>query len=390
MLILQSILVYGFVIWVMTYFGNIAYKCQYPQGFGRLDTVEGKNRSLAIIFTKNYFLIPILVFSFFAAVRFQVGVDCETYKEIFYDLGRFGESLRGENIEEGFVFLSKLTYNITGAHYLLFFILAFLQIGLYYIALQKDRQALKFLGIAIFIGGHYWSLMNGMRQNIAACAFVAMIPLLLDKKWSYLVIGTLLAMTMHRSALLIAPLAVVAYLCRNKILNKYLQLGLLVACFFMMNKFNGIFSDSILDFATQAGYDSDEIEVYTNLEATEYKFGLRMILQYVVFGIAVWYSDKMYCMYNSRIFNTMYNLFFIGICLKLLFYNNFTVGRLIYYLVCFTPVILSYFMFYLWKTKKWTLLFAVISLLTIQMGWSIYSDVSHKGVAEAMLYKFDL
>ena len=121
LLVIQSIIVYGLMIWVMTYFGKIAYKSQYPQGFGGIDRFENKKRSLSYLFREGYFLIPILVFCFFAAVRFQVGVDCETYKDIFYDLGKWGISLKAPNIEEGFVFLSKFTYSLTGSHYLLFF-----------------------------------------------------------------------------------------------------------------------------------------------------------------------------------------------------------------------------------------------------------------------------
>lgn len=378
------------MLWVMTYFGKIAYKSQYPRGFGEYNLLINKKISLFPLFSQSYFVIPIFVFCFFAAVRFQVGVDCETYKKLFYEINYFGESSRAENIEEGFVFFSKITYAITGSHYLLFFVLAFLQIALYYIALQKERQALMFLGVSLMLTGHYWSLMNGMRQNIAACAFVAMIPFIINKKWVFFVIGVIFATTMHRSAFLLLPIGVLAYFLKDKIPNKYLQFGVLAVSFALMNKLENIFSVGLMSFASEAGYSEDEISIYTELEATTYKFGLRMYLLYIVYSIIVFFSNRMYKYYNSKVFNTMYNLFFIAICLTLIFYNNFTVNRILYYFTCFNAVIVSYLMFFLWKNRKTSILFFTILMLLVQTIWSIFSDVQNKGLLESSLYKFDL
>ena len=167
-------------MWVMTHFGKVAYRSQYPLGFGNVDRYADSEVPLYTLFTKPYFLIPIFIFCLFAALRFRVGADCESYKESFYNLGIFGYIRTGEvEIESGFVFLSTFVYYITGTHYLLFFILAFLQIGTYYYSLRKERYALVYLGVALFLSGEYWSWMNGMRQNIAACAFVAIIPFII-------------------------------------------------------------------------------------------------------------------------------------------------------------------------------------------------------------------
>lgn len=389
-LALQSIIVYGLLIWVMTFFGKIAYRTQYPQGYDGIDRLENKKRSISYLFSESYFLIPILFFCLFAAVRYQVGVDCEAYKDIFYDLNRLGASSRSEEVEAAYIFLSKITYSLTKTHYLLFFVLAFLQIGLYYIALQKERQALVFFGVSLMLTGHYWSLMNGMRQNIAACAFVAMIPLIINKKWLFFIAGTMLAATMHRSAMLLLPLGIVAYFLKNWIPNKYLQFAILAVSFALMNKLDNVFSENLMAFAGEAGYSENEITTYTELEATTYKFGLRMYLQYAVFCLAIFFSDKMHKLFNSKAFNVMYNLFFIGICLLLIFYNNFTIQRILYYFTCFNCIIVSYLMFYLWKNRKYSLLFISIVMLIIQTVWSIYSDVQNKAIFETSLYKFDI
>ena len=128
MLLFQSIIVYGLMIWVMTYFGNITYKCQYPKGFGGNNLFQNKKKPFITLLTKSYFLIPIFIFCFFAAVRYKVGADCEHYKLIFYDLGQYDVSLSALNLEKGFVVLAKFIHELTGSHYILLFILAFLKL----------------------------------------------------------------------------------------------------------------------------------------------------------------------------------------------------------------------------------------------------------------------
>lgn len=390
-LAVQSTIVYGILIWTMTHCGLIAYKQQYPNGFYGSDSLKNQSVGIGVLFTKSYFVIPIFIFCLFASLRYQVGVDCNSYKDIFYELGRFGRSLRAENIEGGFILLSKGVYDITGTHYLLFFLLALLQIVLYYFAFIKERYVLIYLGVAIMLTGHYWSLMNGMRQNIAACALVALIPLIVNRKWMHLVIITLLATTMHRSALLILPIGVLVFFTKNKVPNKYLQFVILAISFIAMNKFDHFASDELMEFADEAGYTSDEIAIYADKENTSYNFGLRMMLLYTVYLLVIMYSEKMSKAFNSVVFNAMYNLFFIGICATLIFYNNPTMIRVLYYFTAFVPPVISYFLFYISKIAKirWAF-YVVIAFLLVQTIWGVYTDVRDNKQRETSLYKFDV
>lgn len=388
LLVLQSIIVYGLMIWVMTFWGKYAYKVQYPEGFRGVNRFGKRNLSITTIITKNYFLIPIFVFCFFTAFRFKVGVDCESYKQIFYDLNRFGESVRRTEIEPLFVFLSKITYAITQFHYLLFFILALLQIGLYYYSCKRNTYVLIFLSIVLFLSGEYWSWMNGVRQNIAACTFVAITPLLINRKWWHIGILMFLAMQMHKSALIIAPLCIMAYFLKNKILNKYLQLCILLLAFSIMNKFNTI----LLDYgvlAGEAGYDETSIAAYSEMEETNRTFGFRMILLYAVHTIVIWFSDRMALFYKDEKFNMWYNLYFIGICLSVVFYNSFTMTRILYYLVIFMPLVLSHLLFYFYHNKMGYLLFISILLLIIRTIYTMNVNLVNV-TNETFFYKFDI
>ena len=394
LLFIQSIIVYGLMIWVMTYFGNIAYKRQYPQGYGGIDMSRKKMMPFITPLTKSYFLIPILVFCFFAAVRYNVGVDCEHYKSIFYDLGQFGISLSAQNIEKGFILLSKSVYGITGSHYLLLFILAFLQISLLYYAQRKNTYTLKYFGLVLILSGTFFSLMNGIRQNIVACAFVALLPLVLEKKkWLWYVLGVYLATYMHKTAFLLYPLGVVAYFLQYRIPNKYIQLGIIAVCFILMDKIQltGI-ADIFSTYGADVGYDDRAIEIYSNTDAMTKAYGFRSLLLLSTYIITICYSDKMKKFFNSKIFNIQYNLFFIGICLFLLFYNDFVMNRLLYYLNIFIPLMISYCMFYLWNTKSMNsvIIFRFILLiLVMHLSYELYVCMQMTP-NEYSLYKFDL
>ena len=377
------------MIWVMTYWGKIAYSSQYPEGFGEVDMLADKKISFGSMLTRNYYAIPILVFCFLAAVRYRVGVDCETYKEIFNQILYYnGDNLIAPDIEKGFVMLAQFVGLFTSTHYLFMFLLAFLQISLLYFAFRKNTTITFFLGLSIFLTGFYWSLMNGIRQNIVACAFIAMLPLALNKRWLHFAIAVFIASFMHKSALILLPIGFALYYVPNKIPSVKSQLIVVVVCFLLMDKFENVLS-AFSNYAAYAGYSETSVEAYTFLASNGYAFGFRMWLLYLAYIIAIVHSDKMNTLFNNRFFTMCYNLFFVGICLKLVFYNNFTIGRLLYYLVCFAPVIISATFFYLWKNSKQNLFIAMLALLLIRTLYEWYAESQNSIFSEAYLYKFD-
>ena len=392
LIVFQSIIVYGMMIWVMTYFGGIAYKSQYPQGIDGTDMYQNKSIPFSILLTKSYYFIPIFVFCFFAAVRFKVGVDCESYKDTFYELAQFGTIVSGAS-EPGFMAISRIVAETTGSHYLLFFILAFLQISFLYFAIRKKNYATIYLGVSIMLSGIFLSLMNGMRQNIAACMLVTAIPLVLEKKkWIWFILMTYLAATIHKSAFLFLPIGILAYFILDKgILNIKIQLAIIAICYLLMDKLELSFLDTLFSFGEHAGYDSSSIEGYTEYEAMTKNFGFSSWLLLLTKIVCIAYSKRMQALNNDKTFNIFYNLFFISICINLLFYNNFTIGRLNYYFIIFYPVILSIALFVMAHSRKKIdrqLFTVTLLLLLANFSYNLYNAMSK--TIEYTLYKFDL
>lgn len=378
-ILLQSVFIYGITIFVMYYCA-----ARYINRISLYDSVGKCSNTLFL----KYSCFPVFVFCIFAALRYNVGVDCETYKRLYYEIVQFGRlTSRVDSIEEGFIILSNLSSYVSGQHYVLFFLLAFLQISLLYSALKSQPKALVFLGVAIFLSGYYWVLMNGVRQNIAACAFVVMVSSMVTRRWWIFVFMFFLGISMHKSAFLMIPFAVVALALKNGVLGVWKQIAILVVCALLMNK---ISLSGVMHYASIAGYEGRSIDIYSNLDATDFNFGGRMFLLYSAFVVAVCYSKRMEEFYRSSIYNIIYNFFFISICLQLVFYNDFTVNRIILYTKVFMPISLSYLMYYFSNKKKDLQLAVLLFLLLGRTTYDFYVNYSSLNKNECILYKFDV
>lgn len=381
------------MVWVMTHFGKIAYKAQYPQGIGGIDMFQNRKVPFSTLLTKSYYLIPIFVFCFFAAVRYRVGVDSISYKAYFYEILNYGKLSNESAAEDGFILIGKICASITDSHYLMFFVLAFLQISFLYYAVRKQSYAAVYLGMAIMLSGTFLTLMNGVRQSIAACVLVAIIPLALKKKnWGWFIIATFITMTMHKSAIIFIPVGLISYFILNKgILNVYIQLSIVAACFLLMDKIELPFLDVLFSYGEHAGYDENAIENYTEYVAMTKNFGFSSWLLLLTQIVCIIYSKRMQTLNSDKAFNIIYNLFFISVCISLLFYNNFTIGRLNYYFKFFYPVILSIALFVMSCSNKKIdrqMFVVIILLLVASFSYNLYKAMGE--TFEHTLYKFDL
>lgn len=381
------------MMWVMTYYGKVAYKNQYPQGFGGIDRFENEKMSFVSLLAKNYFVVPIVVFCFFSAIRYEVGVDFGAYKRFFYEILNWGRVLDEGAVEPAFTFIGRFTSAFTNKHYLMFFILAFLQISFIYYALRKRTYALVYIGMGILLNFTYHSLMNGVRQNIVACAFVAMVPLILEfKKWPWFVLCVLASALMHKSAMILLPIGLIAYFLKRNILPIPTQLALVLTCFIFMDAINMEYLELFFMLGEEAGYSAEKSEVYATQELMTKSFGSWAYMSYLTYVIVIMYSKKIQSwLNNDRVFVVMYNLFFLSVCIGLLFYNSFGIERLNYYLSIFQPIMISIMLFYTSKHKtKFNIYvhWGVILALSMRLIMLFYKMAPIVG--EKTLYKFDL
>ena len=127
--IIQSILIYGIMVWIMAYNAKRVFVRNFvPKTFGQFIT------------DKNI-LVPLIVFSILAAIRWDVGVDCRSYIYSFYNGNNENAITKGEILFYG---IQNFFKNINLSHVPFFFTIAFIQIAFIYYGIRKEPKALLF------------------------------------------------------------------------------------------------------------------------------------------------------------------------------------------------------------------------------------------------------
>lgn len=373
--LLVSFLVYGFMMYYMT-----KSLIQYDNDFNWKDT----NTS---IWKNKLLLCPIIVFAFFAALRWNVGEDCQSYIKMYYGV------MADESSEAGWILVEKILMTFGLSYHFFFFVVAFAQIAIPMYAMRDKSCMLIFFPLALFLSLDYWTWMAAMRQTLACSIAFLSIYYMDEKKYGWCVLAVLIAMSFHRSAYAMFFILPLLWLSRGCIFNIYIQLAIYFICFAMQGSFISDFINNLLsDVSASAGYEENQIQKY--LENTyDINFGLFSYTRLISLGILIWVSNDVKQLVDSKLYNCNYNLFFIGACLLMLFYTNQGMLRIIQYFTYSTVLVLSATMYYYYKIykKEGRYLFAYrLLMLFIVVGVAYYlvmpSFASES--MEAILYKF--
>lgn len=361
--IIQSILIYGIMVWIMTYNAKRVFVRNFvPKTFGQFIT------------DKNI-LVPLIVFSILAAIRWDVGVDCRSYILSFYNGNNENAITKGEILFYG---IQNFFKNINLSHVPFFFTIAFIQIAFIYYGLRKSPKTLLFFPLMFILFGTYWEYMNGVRQSVVCSIFIFTTLLLSEKKYLWFVTWILIATLFHRSAYVLVILGAIVYYTRFFFINRNIQLIILAVCYAMMGMSIG---QGLGDFAKEmlgfAGYEEGTQEHL--LETVfDIKFGLRAYLMLLPNIIVVFFSNKIRNFYNSAHFNMIYNMYFVGLCAWILFYGNHGIERINMYLTCFIPVILAYAGYFFYCNRKKTIykisIYLIITLLSFRTVYDMYDS----------------
>ncbi len=172
-------------------------------------------------------LLSILIFAIVAGARYHTGYDHAMYLDQYLHLQKTGDFSR-HNFEYGFEFISRL-FALCNIHYFFYFAFwALLQIGFIYYGLRNHKHLLCWVGLGIMCGSYFLGWMNSVRQSVVVCLFVPIIPFIRDRKFLIYFLVVILAAFIHKSALLLLPLYLLAY-CRieEKVYNRYVLFGVL-------------------------------------------------------------------------------------------------------------------------------------------------------------------
>lgn len=367
---LLSILVYGSMLLIMTF-------CGY-----KVACSEDGIASLRGFCANKYIICAISTFCIVAALRWRVGMDCNSYIRIFYHSHM--------QLETGFELLIKVIKNFGGTHVLFFFTLALLESFFFYYAFKWNKESYLFIPIILFASGEFFMLMNGVRQSIACCVFVYISTIIKEKRWECLFLVFLCGF-MHRSAWILLPVVGGLFFLRKDIwINKYLQMLIVIIAFLgASNNVLEVLDPLITKGLNLLGYHSSEKDLLSlSLQRT---MGPRAYIDLTIYLLIICFSDKMKTMLDIEKYSVQYLLFFIGVVGGYLFYDVHAMSRLFMYFNIFKIVMMVYFMQYLFLDKplnisKYYVRILVVLLLMTRVFVEFYAD--NNPARETTYYKF--
>lgn len=147
-------------------------------------------------------VMPFLITFFISAIRYNVGMDYNSYYELYNNIN----SSLASGYEKGFCFIIKILRLLFNTPQALFVLTSFIFCFLVYkcIKANEDDKALQYF---IFITStFYFFSMNGIRQSIAIIIFYYSLKYVKEKNFNKYLICNLLGIIFHEISIVFIPL----------------------------------------------------------------------------------------------------------------------------------------------------------------------------------------
>lgn len=355
---LQSILVYSFLIGVMLLFSLFTARK------GNLYPAVPSGMKIQQNFWSLEIITPLVLFAVVFGMRYDVGVDHINYLEGY---------LNKEYVSKGellFDLLSQIGWGLN-LHYTVYFtIIAFVQVYFFFYAFKDQRYLFPFLVFFLFTNGEWLSWMNIIRQSMAMCIWVYYVKYIEERKlWKY-VFGCAIALLFHNSAIVLIVFYPILRSGKDYFKNIPFQLFLLAIAFVIQKMFSGFlmqfesFIKFYADTVSSGAYSGYDIEVlqesFIKADGTGFVYLFRIALNVLI----IFYSKKLKLFYGDKRFVIVYFFFIVGVIIQ----NIFPVGlisitRPFRYLYIFQTVMYAHFGYYLYKTRLRNLSYGKIHAL---------------------------
>lgn len=358
---LLSILVYGFMM-ISTYFIGDKYN----------------RRPKSVLFWL------VFIFAVFSGVRYDVGVDYLSYKELYEMVLQFGSYTR-KDMEVGFAWLCQFLAYFK-CHYVVFFtVCALLQIVPVFYAFREERYVYRFIIYFILATGQYFFMMNGMRQGIAFSFIVCAFSLAMNRKWIVTMALLCVASSFHTSVLLFLPFFLLCYFKRTLWVKKRWGRFLLIAGSFFLPSVVPVQDVlSVIESAVMfVGYDR-YADISNLLNEQNLAYGARSIVNLMVGVIVAAYANKVDERFKDSMFPMVFNLYFIGLCATPFFIFSQSLMRFVTYFNLFQFLACSYVGAYLYQQRKVQTMLSFMLFVSLYLWISIYVATER----ECVLYQF--
>jgi len=345
----------------------------------------------------TYMWYAILFFTLIVSIRYNVGVDCESYADSLksisngiYDEGREG----GGKLESLGIVFAKISIFFGNSRVILLGIYGFLEAFFIWYSLKGRKELLPYIGLTIILGPIWFSLNNGLRQITVACLFTYAVQQLIDNKdWKKYLVLIVIGYFLHSSDLILLPF--VFLLFYDKLPNRWLLIGLQIACVILGGTtiMNQYFSQAgaYINMLGYSGY-ADSLDNYINQEGLVSNYGPRRIVMLASYLFVMYKSKEMDKFYaHDKFFRVTILLSTLYACLSELFLGSFFLfSRPLTYFRVFVLISQGYLLYYL-KSKKQLWLFAAALIVTcsyvILECLAVSNDLNETSTYKTILFR---
>lgn len=213
-------------IWLLLWIGLVAF-IAYATKLKKPETVLGQQTErYGIVFAAVVFL-PIFLFTSVGEIRADIAAYVNGFRLLDQSVSDVFKTWWTNDKGPGFFLIEVLIKQFFGndrsAFRIIFGLIQSIPLVLIYRKYSEDYIFSVFLFITT--GCYSGWMMNGMRQFVAACIIFAALPLMIKKKFVPLIIVIMIAMSIHRAALIMLP---VVFLIQFKPWGKISIISLLV------------------------------------------------------------------------------------------------------------------------------------------------------------------
>lgn len=333
MFFLQTILIY------ISLFGFMSLCCNQAKNTGKW----------------GYVIFAILVYSVVFGMRYDVGVDQLAYLESYKSASINSYNINSSHYESGFRFLMMSLIDME-AHFAWFFgIVAFLQLFLVFASVKPHRDVYPFLTFTFMIGCIWLTYANGLRQQLAFCFFALSILFVERKQWWWYYVMIALAMSMHKTAVLLVLFYPLLRYNTEWFKNERIQVGLLLVAIVIGNMgFIQNYLGQLESYAMLLGYEDYFQNQYSEkMYAAIERKGIGYYVLLLTNIILIWFSAKYKKYFKSEYVSYIYNLYFLGILMNYAFAGSSLLQRINYYFYGFGYIVGAFALLYAKKKNKY-------------------------------------
>ncbi|BAX78636.1 hypothetical protein ALGA_0241 [Labilibaculum antarcticum] len=295
---------------------------------------------------KGFYYLPILIYSLFWGLRYNVGTDFQSYENFFRSVKMNTSNIY--KLEPGYHFLNEILANLDLTSTSIFIVTSFIVVYFLYKSVSTKSNLLPIVIFFYFTTSTVLFSQNGIRQSIALCILFIVIRFFVEKKYIKSIILLILAFLFHKSVLIPAMLIPIFY--RNIFSSRIL---VLIAMLFTL-----IFGTELLPYLLKqsafifTALNYDQLDRILKFSVTfEKGSGIGFLLKISIYILTIYLSPYVKNYFKLSPYIIFYNFFILGIILEPIISQNYFLNRINMYFLPMRIFVYAYSCLYLMKNN---------------------------------------